>query len=50
MCCTQTQDFLLRKAFDLPRNVKGDVKSMLGKYGEDAGSILECVIGKIHIE
>ena len=49
MCCIQTQDFLIQTAYGLARNVAGDVKSLLGKCGEHAGSIPDCVIGKFSL-
>jgi hypothetical protein len=49
VCCTHTQVFLIRTAYGLARNVAGDVKSLLGKCGEHAGSIPDCVIGKFSL-
>jgi len=31
VCCTQTQVFIIRTAYDMARNVAGDVKSLLWK-------------------
>ena len=49
VCCTQTQVFLIRTSYGLARNVVGEVKSLLGKCGEHAGSISDCVIGKFSL-